>query len=490
MAEYDLTAKLIAYLDRHLAIPLLSFLSENDIFPADQIIKAQYELAKETNMVDYYAGLYQQVYPGEDVPEEFAEKRKLAMETNERLEGEAQAVLDVIEKPEVAQALRQDKNQNLQYLKDNYGLTLDQITALYNFGQFQYTYGNYTGAADYLYHFRILSTSTSLLLSAHWGKLASDILGGKWDSALEELNRLKDFIETSGAVSGPPGGTPGSAALAQLQSRTWLLHWSLFVYFNHEQGRTLLLDTFLSPAYLNTIQTSCPWILRYLVAAAIISRKAISTTSTSRTVRTSLSTIVKLVQTEDYQYKDPITDFLKQLYVDFDFEEAQQCLQVAEKVIENDFFLEGFKDEFLENARYVVSEAYCRIHQRIDIAELSKRLNLDPAEGEKWIVNLIRESRSTPGSGASPFSVDTAKIDLEQNVITTSKPTLPVYQTVIERTKGLAFRTQAIGAAMAKRAGGGAENEPAEGGDSGGKGGRGGRREREEKGNTTTPAAA
>jgi translation initiation factor 3 subunit E len=31
-------------------------------------------------------------------------------------------VLDVIEKPEVAQALRQDKNQNLQYLKDNYGV--------------------------------------------------------------------------------------------------------------------------------------------------------------------------------------------------------------------------------------------------------------------------------------------------------------------------------------------------------------------------------
>ena len=42
------------------------------------------------------------------------------MRTNERLQLEAQAVLDVIENPDVAQALRQDKNQNLQYLKDNY----------------------------------------------------------------------------------------------------------------------------------------------------------------------------------------------------------------------------------------------------------------------------------------------------------------------------------------------------------------------------------
>lgn len=85
-------------------------------------------------------------------------------------------------------------------------------------------------------------------------------------------------------------------------------------------------------------------------------------------MRNALPTIVKLVQTEQYQYSDPITTFLINLYAEFDFEEAQKSLQSAEKVITSDFFLEAFKDEFLENARYVVSEAYCRIHQRIDIA--------------------------------------------------------------------------------------------------------------------------
>ena len=44
------------------------------------------------------------------------------METGERLEQEAQAVLDVIDKPEVAQALRQDKSQNLQYLKEHFNV--------------------------------------------------------------------------------------------------------------------------------------------------------------------------------------------------------------------------------------------------------------------------------------------------------------------------------------------------------------------------------
>lgn len=53
---------------------------------------------------------------------EFAGKRDNALSTNERLQQEAQAVLNVIENPEVAQSLRQDKNQNLQYLKDHYNV--------------------------------------------------------------------------------------------------------------------------------------------------------------------------------------------------------------------------------------------------------------------------------------------------------------------------------------------------------------------------------
>lgn len=308
-------------------------------------------------------------------------------------------MLDVIENPDVAQALRQDKNQNLQFLKDNYNvcrsaappdwlvsltrfqLTLAQITALYNFGQFQYSYGNYSGAADYLYHFRVLSTDADLTTSAHWGKLASDILTGKWDTALEELNTLRDLIDSrssasmlAAAAAASTSGAPhdkAEPALVQLHSRTWLVHWSLFIHFNHAQGRTLLLETFLAPTYLNTIQTACPWILRYLTAAAILSRKVSSTSSASNPVssrvRNAIREIVKVIQLEEYQYSDPVTAFLKELYVEFDFEAAQQELKRAEEVVKNDFFLGDFREEFLDNARYLISEAYCRIHQRIDI---------------------------------------------------------------------------------------------------------------------------
>lgn len=53
---------------------------------------------------------------------EFAKKREDAVQTNQRLQSEAQVVLDVIEREEVAQALRQDKIQNLNYLKEHFNV--------------------------------------------------------------------------------------------------------------------------------------------------------------------------------------------------------------------------------------------------------------------------------------------------------------------------------------------------------------------------------
>jgi len=55
---------------------------------------------------------------------------------------------------------------------------------------------------------------------------------------------------------------------------------------------------------------------------------------------------------EEYQYTDPLMSFLKELYIDFDFEAAQRELTLADEVVGNDPFLNEFKDEFLDNARY------------------------------------------------------------------------------------------------------------------------------------------
>jgi translation initiation factor 3 subunit E len=94
--------------------------------------------------------------------------------------------------------------------------------------------------------------------------------------------------------------------------------------------------------------------------------------------------------------------------------------------------LSRFKDDFIENARQLMFETYCRVHQNIDIRRLSAKLNLNEAEGEKWIVNLIRNARLD------------AKIDSQTHTVIMGTQSKPVYQDLIERTKEISFRTSVL----------------------------------------------
>ena len=65
----------------------------------------------------------------------------------------------------------------------------------------------------------------------------------------------------------------------------------------------------------------------------------------------------------------------------------------CESVIDNDFFLSSFKEDFVESSRLFIFEIYCRIHQCIDIKMLAERLNMMEEAAEKWIANLILSAR-------------------------------------------------------------------------------------------------
>ena len=202
--------------------------------------------------------------------------------------------------------------------------------------------------------FQIRSTDPNYM-SCLWGELASEILMQRWDAAYSGLNVLREAIESNQTRS----------PVELLHHRTWFIHWSLFVYFNHSKGRDDLVQLFLNTssnqtnAYLNTLQTNAPHLLRYVTAAVIINPR-------KKNERT-LKELVKVIQQESYAYHDPITEFLECLYVHFDFDGAQQKLRDCTLVLQNDFFLVGIADEFMENARLLIFETFCRIHHCIRI---------------------------------------------------------------------------------------------------------------------------
>ncbi|KAJ7534811.1 hypothetical protein O6H91_12G004600 [Diphasiastrum complanatum] len=353
---------------------------------------------------------------------EMLDRRTEVMERLKYLEDLAAPLVSFLQNPSLVQELRPDKQYNLQMLHDRFQIRTEHIEALYQFAKFQFECGNYSGAGDFLYQYRTLCTNVDRSFSALWGKLAAEILMQNWDVAVEELNRLKETIDSR----------PDSP-LTQLKNRTWLMHWSLFIFFNHENGRNGIIDLFFQDKYLNAIQTNAHHLLRYLATSIIINKRR----------RNMLKELIKVIQQEHYTYKDPITEFLECLYVDYDFEGAQQKLRECEELIVNDFFLgkqvqeNGYvtvplRDEFLENARLFIFETYCRIHQCIDIGILSQKLNMTYGEAERWIVNLIRNARLD------------AKIDSQMGTVVMGTQHSNVYEQIIEKTKQLAVRSYVL----------------------------------------------
>jgi translation initiation factor 3 subunit E len=120
--KYDLTQKLVPFLDRHLIYPLLQFLSQEDMYPEKELTQSKYDLLKPTNMTDYTANLWKELHDSDDVPAEFTQKREHVLATLQKLEEDSQKILSVLEDQEVVAALRQDKTQNLQYLKEHHAV--------------------------------------------------------------------------------------------------------------------------------------------------------------------------------------------------------------------------------------------------------------------------------------------------------------------------------------------------------------------------------
>lgn len=153
--QHSILPKLIPHLDRHLVFPLLQFLEQLDNDTTD-ITTLKFELLKQTNMTDFVGDLYAQINGLSERPQEYVQKREDVLAKREKYQEDCSKIQDLLADQDVVNNFRSDKVANLNYLKENHGVTIEMVNALYEFGQFQYSCGDYNSASELLYQFRIL----------------------------------------------------------------------------------------------------------------------------------------------------------------------------------------------------------------------------------------------------------------------------------------------------------------------------------------------
>lgn len=80
--------------------------------------------------------------------------------TSWAMQAQAESIVSFLSSEDKVKQLKQDKAYNLAFLQEEFQIGPQQIDALYNFAKFQFECGNYSGAAEFLYHYRHGSPSS------------------------------------------------------------------------------------------------------------------------------------------------------------------------------------------------------------------------------------------------------------------------------------------------------------------------------------------
>lgn len=418
--KFDLTNHFFDFVDRHLMYPLLDNLVT--IYDVKEVDNLQFNVLKDTYMTKELKELYLSINPNEkDLPTEYLNRENDIINELVPLNESTKETLNILCSKEIQSNLKQNKIENRELIKTR-GIDDDKILELYKFGKLQYNRGDYVMASDLLNNFKLLSINQDLILKATCGKFISDILSGDIEEAKNEMINLRDVIDNRNYQG---------SSIDQLKLRNWLIHNSLFIFFNENDLKKQSIngninlqllnmnEIFLSSSYISTIEASCPWILRYIISSVLYTKDF-----------KRLKDIIKAVEIENYEYNDPFTNLIQNLFIDFKFNKLNEILNNIEILIEIDFFINHLsKDEFINNIIELIIRSVLKIYKKLSINQLFKFVesNLCDLNKLKEIINKSNE----------------LKINVENNIVSLNddENINNPYFTVYEKTKALSFKS-------------------------------------------------
>lgn len=162
------------------------------------------------------------------------------------------------------------------------------------------------------------------------------------------------------------------------------------VYFTKTRDEDLekYVDLCNDKACFSVIQLLSPHLLRYLTVAAIVNKNL----HKNRNYSFDLYKLTEIIKRGVVKYSDPFTQFIENLYLNFDFESAADNIREINEVINGDVLLLQLRDRIIESCQFLYFKVYCKIYESVKIEEISKFIKKSEFEAELWILKYIRSS--------------------------------------------------------------------------------------------------
>ena len=159
--NHDLTPTVGKFLDVHLVIPLLEFLSTRNLFPKEDLEKSKLSVLFKTNMLDLAFDIYKALHGTKEVPSNMMARRDEVMATMQALTEEVKPILELVRDQGRVAELKQERCFNQAYLQQQLNISSQQIEVLQRYSKFIFECGDYRTAADLLLNYRLLTCARS-----------------------------------------------------------------------------------------------------------------------------------------------------------------------------------------------------------------------------------------------------------------------------------------------------------------------------------------
>lgn len=345
-------------IDNHLLLILVEDCIAHKIYSEQSLLKLKLKILNGAYFSEQAKQVASTIGADEETVKEIDGKEAEGKDKLEQLKSSSEKFITIFNSDEFKKLVQNNRktadlfNELMGDEKDAKN-TEKELQVVFDYAKCLYDHGKYQESIDILKNLTKVAKSSSFL-GAKWGLMNSYILLGQYEEAHKIYTEIKEYTNKE-KISDHD----------RLFNKNMLLNTSLFLFSHAEVPGKFISDVFSQNESI--LASASIHLIRYYISACLMVKNFDSLNST----------ILKIIQSNAYRYKDAFTVFIETLFEQFDYDSCVKMLKDLEQTCEDDFFLRQFKNEVILGAKHLIVSVYSMVYHDDDAREFAKSLGVN-----------------------------------------------------------------------------------------------------------------